>query len=74
MGLTILGIGNALPDALTTIALAKKVILYFYFLGFRLDGINWMLCWIIVWFIGWFWYCSVENDSINWIALRFLLI
>ena len=24
MGLTILGIGNALPDALTTIALAKK--------------------------------------------------
>ena len=25
MGLTILGIGNALPDALTTIALAKKV-------------------------------------------------
>jgi len=25
MGLTILGIGNALPDALTTIALAKEV-------------------------------------------------
>ena len=25
MGLTILGIGNSLPDALTTIALAKKV-------------------------------------------------
>jgi len=24
MGLTILGIGNALPDALTTIALAKE--------------------------------------------------
>jgi len=24
MGLTVLGIGNALPDALTTIALAKK--------------------------------------------------
>lgn len=24
MGLTILGIGNALPDALTTIALAKR--------------------------------------------------
>ena len=24
MGLTILGVGNALPDALTTIALAKK--------------------------------------------------
>lgn len=24
MGLTILGIGNALPDSLTTIALAKK--------------------------------------------------
>ena len=28
MGLTILGVGNALPDALTTIALAKKVIKY----------------------------------------------
>lgn len=25
MGITILGIGNALPDALTTIALAKAV-------------------------------------------------
>lgn len=24
MGLTILGVGNALPDALTTVALAKK--------------------------------------------------
>ena len=24
MGLTVLGIGNALPDALTTIALSKK--------------------------------------------------
>lgn len=24
MGLTVLGIGNALPDALTTVALAKK--------------------------------------------------
>ncbi len=24
MGLTVLGVGNALPDALTTIALAKK--------------------------------------------------
>jgi len=31
MGLTILGIGNALPDALTTIAFAKKVIYYYYF-------------------------------------------
>ena len=30
MGLTILGIGNALPDALTTIALAKKVFLFVY--------------------------------------------
>lgn len=30
MGLTILGIGNALPDALTTIAIAKKVFLFFY--------------------------------------------
>jgi Ca2+/Na+ antiporter len=24
MGLTVLGVGNALPDALTTVALAKK--------------------------------------------------
>jgi len=24
MGLTVLGIGNALPDALTTVALSKK--------------------------------------------------
>lgn len=29
MGITILGIGNALPDSLTTIALAAKVILFF---------------------------------------------
>lgn len=28
MGLTILGVGNALPDGLTTIALAKKVLSY----------------------------------------------
>jgi len=29
MGLTVLGVGNALPDALTTIALAKKGKYYF---------------------------------------------
>ena len=33
MGLTVLGIGNALPDALTTIALAKEGIsIYIYIL------------------------------------------
>ena len=74
MGLTILGIGNALPDALTTIALAKKVIFYYNFLGFCLNGFDWMLCRIIIWFISWLWYCLIENYSNHWITIGFLFV
>lgn len=45
MGLTVLGIGNALPDALTTIALAKKgyAQVFFLILIFRWESLVVML-------------------------------
>ena len=49
MGLTVLGIGNALPDALTTIALAKKGYAQVFHLFNFIDGDHRKLRGIIIW-------------------------
>lgn len=55
LGMTIIAMGNALPDALTTIALAKQ--------GFAIMGmtgaykylinIGFKICWLTIWIISW---------------------
>lgn len=73
MGLTVLGIGNALPDALTTIALAKEgskktKINYYYIIYFRLciNGNYGKLCRLIIWITCRIWTCHAQTHIKSW--------
>jgi len=63
MGLTIIAVGNALPDAVTTIALAKQ--------GYAMMGLTGaygtIFCisssWTTIWLVGWFRTSFAQKDS-----------